>query len=250
MARVFMAKKTFLDSVMTPIERVIYLLGGVEPEKDMTGWQYAQAVIISNTAVAILVFLLLMFQGWLPLNPTNLGMPTWDTALHTAISFLVNADLQHYLPETTMSYLSQIAALGFSMFISPATGIAVGIAFIRGLTGRRLGNFYIDLTRSIARVLLPICIVGAVLFIVAGVPETLFCPATVTTLEGATQVIARGPIAHFEIIKMLGENGGAYFGGNSAHPFENPNGASNLLQIVAMVCYCRCFYLHLRGVHR
>lgn len=140
-----------------------------------------------------------------------------------------------------MSYLSQIAALGFVMFISPATGIAVGIAFIRGLTGRPLGNFYVDLIRAITRVLLPICIVGAVLFIVAGVPETLSGPATVTTLEGATQVIARGPIAHFEIIKMLGENGGAYFGGNSAHPFENPNGASSLLQIVTMVCIAAAF---------
>ena len=236
LAGVFMAKRTILDPVMKPIERVIYLLGGIDLEENMSGWQYAQAVLVSNTAVAIFVFLLLMFQGWLPLNPTGLGMPTWDTALHTAISFLVNADLQHYLPETTMSYLSQIAALGFSMFISPATGLAVGIAFIRGLTGRQLGNFYVDLTRSITRVLLPISIVGAVLLIVAGVPETLAGPTTVTTLEGATQVIARGPVAHFEIIKMLGENGGAFFGGNSAHPFENPNGASNLLQIVAMVC--------------
>lgn len=236
LAQVFMAKRTILDPVMKPIERVIYLLGGVDLEENMSGWQYAQAVLISNTAVAIFVFLLLMFQGWLPLNPTHLGMPTWDTALHTAISFLVNADLQHYLPETTMSYLSQIATLGFSMFISPATGLAVGIAFIRGLTGRQLSNFYVDLTRSITRVLLPISIVGAVLLIVAGVPETLAGPTTVTTLEGATQVIARSPVAHFEIIKMLGENGGAFFGGNSAHPFENPNGASNLLQIVAMVC--------------
>ena len=236
LAGVFMAKRTILAPVMKPVERVIYLLGGVDLEENMSGWQYAQAVLVSNTAVAIFVFLMLMFQGWLPLNPTGLGMPTWDTALHTAISFLVNADLQHYLPETTMSYLSQIATLGFSMFIAPATGIAVGIAFIRGLTGRQLGNFYVDLTRSITRVLLPISIVGAVLLIVAGVPETLAGPTTVTTLEGATQVIARGPVAHFEIIKMLGENGGAFFGGNSAHPFENPNGASNLLQIVAMVC--------------
>lgn len=241
LARVFLGKKTFLDLIVTPIERGIYLLGGIESEEDMTGWQYAQAVLISNTAAAFLVFLLLISQGWLPLNPTSLEMPTWDTALHTTISFLVNADLQHYLPETTMSYLSQVAALGFSMFIAPATGIAVGIAFIRGLTGRRLGNFYVDLTRAIARVLLPICLVGAVLFIIAGVPETLADPTTVTTLEGATQVIARGPIAHFEIIKMLGENGGAYFGGNSAHPFENPSGASNLLQIVAMLCIPAAF---------
>lgn len=241
LARVFLGEKTFLNPIVMPIERGLYLLGGVEPEEDMTGWQYAQTVLVSNTAVAILVFLLLMFQGVLPLNLTGLGMPTWDTALHTSISFLVNADLQHYLPETTMSYLSQVAALGFAMFIAPATGIAVGIAFIRGLTGRQLGNFYVDLTRSITRVLLPICVVGAVLLLVAGVPETLAGPVTVTTLEGATQVIARGPIAHFEIIKMLGENGGAYFGGNSAHPFENPNGASNLLQIVAMVCIAAAF---------
>lgn len=241
LAQVFMVKRTILDPVMTPVERVIYLIGGVEPEEEMTGWQYAKAVLVTNSAMAILVFLLLMFQGWLPLNPTGLGMPTWDTALHTSISFLVNADLQHYLPETTMSYLSQIAALGFLMFIAPATGIAVGIAFIRGLTGRQLGNFYVDLTRSITRILLPICLVGAVLLMIAGVPETLAGPTTVTTLEGATQVIARGPIAHFEIIKMLGENGGAFFGGNSAHPFENPNGASNLLEIVAMVCIAAAF---------
>lgn len=162
-------------------------------------------------------------------------MQTWDTTLHTTISFLVNADLQHYTPETTLSYLSQIAALGFMMFVAPATGIAVGIAFIRGLTGRPLGNFYVDLIRTITRILLPISIIGAVFLIISGVPETLAAPETITTLEGTTQTIARGPVAHFEIIKMLGENGGAFFGGNSAHPLENPNGASNLLQIVAML---------------
>lgn len=190
LARVFLAKRTFLDFVVTPVERVIYLLGGIEPQENMTGWQYAQAVLLSNSAWAILVFSVLVFQGSLPLNPTNLGTPTWDTALHTTISFLVNADLQHYLPETTISYLCQIVALGFLMFVAAATGLAVGIAFIRGLTGRALGNFYVDLTRSITRVLLPICIVGAVLFIILGVPETLADPVTVTTLEGATQTIA------------------------------------------------------------
>ena len=235
LAQVFMNQKTRLDPVMKPVERVIYLLGDVEPDYDMTGREYAIAVLVSNTAMGILVALLLVFQGSLPLNPTKLGMPTWDTVLHTTISFLVNADLQHYVPETTISYLSQIVALGFLMFVAPATGLAVGIAFIRGLTGRQLGNFYVDLTRSITRVFLPFCVVGAVLLMLAGVPETLAEPMTVTTLEGATQTIARGPVAHFEIIKMLGENGGAFFAGNSAHPFENPNGGTNLLQVLAML---------------
>ena len=232
LARVFMAKKTFLDPVMTPLERIIYLLSGIEPEEEMNGWQYAQAVLISNSAMAVLVFLLLIFQAGLPLNPTRLGMPTWDTVLHTTISFLAAADLQHYSGETTMSYLSQIAALGFLMFVAPATGAAVGIAFIRGLTGRRLGNFYVDLIRFITRILLPVSIVGAVLLLIAGVPETLAGPNTVTTLEGATQAIARGPVAHFESIKMLGENGGGFFAASSAHPYENPNGATNLLEVV------------------
>lgn len=235
LAQVFMAKKTFLDAVMKPIESFIYLLYDVEPEENMTGWEYATAILLSNTTMAILVLLLLLFQGLLPLNPTELGMPTWDTAVHTTISFLVAADLQHYLPENTMSYLSQIAALGFLMFVAPATGLAVGIAFIRGLTGRPLGNFYVDLTRSITRVLLPFAVVGALVLMLSGVPETLGGAVTVTTLEGATQAIARGPVAHFEIIKMLGENGGAFFGGNSTHPFENPNGATNLLQVIAML---------------
>ncbi len=244
LAKVFLMQRTWLDPVINPLERRIYLLSGVEPQETMTGQEYAIcasqqrfaiAVLVSNTAMAILALLLLLFQSLLPLNPTGLGMPTWDTALHTSISFLVAADLQHYLPETTMSYLSQITALGFLMFVAPATGLAVEIAFIRGLTGRPLGNFYVDLTRSIMRVLLPFAVISTVLLMLAGVPETLGVPVTVTTLEGATQAIARGPIAHFESIKMLGENGGAFFGGNSAHPFENPNGGTELLQVVTML---------------
>ncbi|MBP5974765.1 potassium-transporting ATPase subunit A [Brasilonema sp. CT11] len=235
LAQVFMARKTLLDPVMKRVEQIVYLVCGVEPEKDMTGQEYATAVLVSNSVMAIFVFLLLMFQGWLPFNPTNLKTPTWDTALHTTVSFLVAADLQHYTPETTMSYFSQVAALGFLMFVAPATGLAVGIAFIRGLSGRRLGNFYVDLTRSITRVLLPMCIIGAVALISLGVPETIAGPLKATTLEGARQTIARGPVAHFEIIKLLGENGGAFFGANSAHPFENPNGGSNLLEVFAML---------------
>jgi potassium-transporting ATPase potassium-binding subunit len=234
-AHVFMGERTTLDLLMAPLERFIYTLGDLRSAENMTGWQYARAVFYSNLVMGILVFLLLMFQGGLPLNPTGLPAPSWDLSLHTTISFLTNTDQQHYSGETTLSYLSQILGLGFLMFTSAATGLAVGIAFIRGLTGKPLGNFYVDLTRSITRVLLPFSIVGAVVLILLGVPETLAGSIPVTTLEGATQTIARGPVAHFEIIKQLGENGGGFFGINSAHPFENPNGASNLLEIIAMV---------------
>lgn len=236
MARVYLGERTFLDPVMISVERTIYALGGVRAKDDMTGWQYIQALLYSNLVMGVFTFVLLMTQGVLPLNPSALSVPTWDTALHTTISFLTNTDQQHYSGETTFSYLSQMLGLGFLMFVSAATGLAVGIAFIRGLTGRPLGNFYMDLTKSITRILLPISIIGAVVLIVLGVPETLAGPATVTTLEGATQAIARGPVAHFEMIKQLGENGGGFFAINSAHPFENPNAASNLLETIAMVC--------------
>lgn len=234
-ARVFLGQKTLLGAVMGPVERVIYALGDVRTQENMTGWQYARAILYSNVVMGVLVFFILMNQGWLPLNPTGLGAPTWDTALHTTISFITNTNQQHYSGETTFSYASQMLALGYHMFTSAATGLAVGIAFIRGLTGRPLGNFYVDLVLAITRILLPISIVGAVLLIILGVPETLAGPAIVTTLEGTSQAIARGPVAHFEIIKQLGENGGGFFAINSAHPFENPNAASNLLETIAMI---------------
>lgn len=234
-AHVFLGQRTVLDKVLNPIERIIYKLIGVTIEDEMTGWQYAKAILYSNLFMAILVFCIFITQGFLPLNPTGLKAPSWDLALHTTISFLTNTDQQHYSGETTFSYASQTFAIGFLMFTSAATGLAVGIAFIRGLTGRKLGNFYIDLTKSITRILLPMSIVGGLLLMMSGVPETLAGVATATTLEGATQAIARGPVAHFEIIKQIGENGGGFFGVNSAHPFENPNGFSNLLETWAMI---------------
>jgi K+-transporting ATPase ATPase A chain len=233
-ARVFLGERTLLDPVMTPIEGIIYTASGIRYQENMTGWQYARSLLYSNLAMGVLVYLLFMLQGALPLNSTGLSAPSWDLALHTTISFLTNTDQQHYSGETTFSYLSQIVCLAFLMFTSAATGLAVGIAFIRGLTGRPLGNFYVDLTKSITRILLPISIIGALLLIILGVPQTLAGPETVATLEGATQVISRGPVASFEMIKQLGENGGGFFGINSAHPFENPNSASNLFEILAM----------------
>ena len=235
MARVFMGRKTFLDLIANPLDKLIFAVIGVRADRSMTGWQYAKAVLISNLIMAVFVFLVLMLQGILPLNPTELTAPNWDLALHTAISFVTNTNQQHYSGETTYTYASQMFALGFMMFTSAATGIAVAIAFIRGLTGRPLGNFYVDLTQAITRILLPISIVGGIVLLILGVPETLAGPAVANTLEGATQYIARGPVAHFEIIKELGENGGGFFGINSAHPFENPSALTNLIETVVFL---------------
>ncbi len=237
LARVFMEQKTLLDPVLNRLEKFLYTVIGVRSQENMTGWQYARAILYSNIVMGLLIFSIITFQQFLPLNPTGMPAPTWDTVLHTTISFITNTNQQHYSGETYLSYASQLGGLGYHMFTSAATGIAVGIAFIRGLTGRSLGNFYVDLVRAITRVLLPISIVGAIVLMGAGVPETLTGPVVVPTLENPaiSQAIARGPVAHFEIIKALGENGGGFFGVNSAHPFENPNGFTNLLQLVAMM---------------
>jgi potassium-transporting ATPase potassium-binding subunit len=236
-ARVYLGERTLLDRVLTPVEGLIFNLSGVQPKAQMTGWQYARAILYSNLAMAILLFVILMLQAVLPLNPTGLGAPTWDTALHTTIAFMTNTDQQHYSGETTLSYCSQMLGLGLMLFTSAGTGIAVAIAFIRGLTGRPLGNFYVDLTQAITRILLPISIVGTIALVAAGVPETLSGPIVVPTLAdpNLSQAIALGPVAHFEIIKELGENGGGFFAINSAHPFENPNGFTNLIQILTMI---------------
>lgn len=234
MAQVYMGEPTILDPAIKPVEKFIYTASNIRSSDSMTGWHYARSLLYSNIAMGIFVFLIFILQGWLPLNATGLGAPTWDTALHTTISFLTNTDQQHYSGETTFTYLSQLT-LGFLMFTSAATGLAVGIAFIRGLTGRPLGNFYIDLIQSITRILLPIALIIGLLLLISGVPETLGSPAVATTLEGSTQVIARGPVAHFESIKQLGENGGGFFAINSAHPFENPSPFTNLLETLAMV---------------
>ncbi|BDI19251.1 potassium-transporting ATPase potassium-binding subunit [Nostoc cf. commune SO-36] len=234
-ARVFLGERTLLDFLMNPIERSMFVLAGVRRKDDMTGWQYIRAVLFSNILMGISVYLLIYFQRLLPWNPNGFGAPRWDVLLHTTISFVTNTDQQHYAGETTLSYFSQVAALGFLMFTSAATGLSVGIAFIRGLTGRRLGNFYVDLVRGITRILLPISVIGAIALLITGVPQTLDQTLDVRTLEGGTQYLARGPVASFEMIKLLGENGGGFFGVNSAHPFENPNGASNLIEMIAMI---------------
>ncbi len=236
LAKVFLPEPMKLDAILSPIEQSIYRLIGIKIERSMTGWQYIRSILISNIFMGIFVFIVLMMQSILPLNLTNLDAPSWDLALHTTIAFLTNTDQQHYSGETTFSYSSQIFALGFLLFTSAASGLAVGMAFIRGLTGRELGNFYVDIVRSITRVLLPISIISALALLLLGIPETLDAPVTLTTLEGNTQTIARGTVAHWEAIKQLGENGGGFFGINSAHPFENPNAFSNLIETILMLC--------------
>jgi potassium-transporting ATPase potassium-binding subunit len=232
MAKVYLGQKTWLDRLVVPLEQIIFRLSALRSRPDMSGSQYLWAVIFSNGMMGIFTAIILFVQ---PFNPTNLATPTWDTVLHTTISFLTNTDQQHYSGETTFSYGSQTLALGFLLFTSAATGLSVAIAFIRGLTGKPLGNFYNDLVQSITRILLPISLVSAIALLIAGVPETLAAPAQVTTLQGTTQYIALGPVAHFEAIKQLGENGGGFFGANSAHPLENPNNFTNLLETLLMV---------------
>ncbi|MDX2239102.1 MAG: potassium-transporting ATPase subunit KdpA [Leptolyngbyaceae cyanobacterium bins.302] len=236
-AKVFMEQRTLLDPILNPVERSLYALIGIRADENMTGWQYARAIFYSNGVMGLLIFCMILLQQFLPFNPTQIPAPTWDTALHTTISFITNTNQQHYSGETYLSYASQMWGLGYHMFTSAATGLAVGIAFIRGVTGRPLGNFYGDLVRAITRVLLPISIVGAIVLMLAGIPETLSGPVVVPTLENPaiSQAIARGPVAHFEIIKELGENGGGFFAINSAHPFENPNGLTNLVQLLAIL---------------
>lgn len=241
MARVFQGEETLLDPLMKPIERSCLLLIGVGRKDDADGGksqsvrEYIRAVLYSNLIMGALVYLIIFYQRFLPWNPNDFDAPRWDILLHTVVSFVTNTGQQHYTGETTLSYFSQVAALGFLMFTSAATGLAVGIAFIRGLTGKKLGNFYVDVTRAITRIFLPISIMGAIALVFWGVPQTLANTLVVETLEGRTQYIARGPVASFEMIKMLGDNGGGFFGVNSAHPYENPNGATNLIETIAMI---------------
>jgi len=223
-----------LNRIYGPVERIIYKISGIREENQ--SWKmYAASLIGSNAVMILIVYLVLRFQGMLPLNPAGIANMEPSFAFNTAISFMTNTDLQHYSGESGVSYLSQASVLVFAMFVSPATGLALVMAFIRGLTGKAAGNFFVDLIRGLTRVLLPVAFVSALLFVFMGVPQTFEPAATATTLEGAQQTIARGPIASFLAIKEVGNNGGGFLGVNSAHPFENPSGLSNLLQILLMM---------------
>lgn len=233
MASVFSDNTTKLDKLFHPVEKWIYKLGGIKNNNQ--NWkQYALSMLTANAFMILLVYLIFRMQGHLPLNPGNIAGMSPDLAFNTAISFMTNTNLQHYSGESGLSLLSQLIAIVYMMFVAPATALAVAIAFIKGLAGKNIGNFFIDFTKSITRILLPIAFVTSFLFIALGVPQTFETTTEATTLEGAEQVIATGPIGSFLSIKELGNNGGGYVGVNSAHPFENPNALSNILQIILM----------------
>jgi len=237
LVKVFNRQRTGLDRVFGGPERLLYRLMGVREDETM-GWKkYLAAILISNAVMLILMFLVLRMQKFLPLNPDGIDNMPAAQAFNTAASFMTNTNWQSYTGENALSYLSQLLAVTFPMFTSAATGFAVAIAFIRGLVGRMddLGNFYVDLVRSITRIFLPLSFIVALFLVFQGVPQTLAGAVNATTLEGAQQTITRGLVASLESIKHIGTNGGGWFGTNAAHPFENPTALSNMVHIVCMM---------------
>ncbi|MBD0383836.1 potassium-transporting ATPase subunit KdpA [Paenibacillus sedimenti] len=237
LVKVFDYEKSGLDRFFGPFERMAYRIMGVREGESM-GWkQYLGAVLLSNFVMLILMYLVLRLQKYLPMNPDGINNMPAAQAFNTAVSFITNTNWQSYSGENALSYLSQLLAITFPMFTSAATGFAVAIAFIRGLVGRQdnLGNFYVDLVRSITRIFLPLSFIVALFLVFQGVPQTLQGAVTATTLEGAQQTITRGLVASLESIKHVGTNGGGWFGTNAAHPFENPTPLTNLVHIVCMM---------------
>jgi len=252
LARVFERKKTFLDPVLRPAERFVYRLCGVDENKEMCWTEYGTTMLVFSCVSLILLYLIERLQQWLPWNPQKLANVPPDLAWNTAVSFTTNTNWQAYTPETTMSYLTQMAGLAYHNFASAAVGIALAIAVIRGVSrneSKTIGNFWVDLTRCFLWVLLPVCLVGSPVLISQGVVQNLKPYATVQLVEPQTvqtpgsdgktvsktltqQVIALGPTASQEAIKMFGTNGGGFFYANSAHPFENPTPFSNFFEML------------------
>lgn len=231
-------KHTFADPVFDRVDRVIYKIGGVHPEKGMNWKTYALALLGTNAVMILLGYIILRIQSIPLFNPNEIGAMAPDLSFNTIISFMTNTNLQHYSGESGLSYLSQMLVITFMMFVSAASGYAACIAFIRGLAGKtkdNVGNFFADLIRVTTRVLLPFSIIGGLLLVWQGVPQNFTGNVVVDTIEGAKQVIAMGPIAALEIIKHLGTNGGGFLGANSATPLENPTIISNLIELYSMM---------------
>jgi len=238
LARVYGGERTFLHPLLGPIETGLYRLAGVRPDAEQTWYRYAGSLLLFHALGIASLYALLRLQSWLSLNPQGLAAVAPDLALNTAVSFVTNTSWQSYSGETTLGYTAQMAGITVQSFLSVAAGIAVAIAFIRSFTRRRsatIGNFWTDMTRGTLYVLLPICVVAALFLVSAGVPQTLAPPAVVTTLEGGTQVIARGPVATQEVIKLMSGDGGGFFNANSAHPFENPTPLTNLAEVILIM---------------
>jgi len=255
MARVFNRERTFMDPVVRPLERLLYRVTGVDEDHEMAWTEYAISMLLFSVVSMLLLYVIERVQGYLPFNPQKFGAVTpAHLAFNTAASFTTNTNWQAYSGETTMSYFTQMAGLAYHNFMSAATGIALAIAFIRGIARRQMktiGNFWVDLVRTCLWVLLPLCIVGALVLVSQGVIQNLrpydtaklvepmkvqtTGPDGKTTTQTVTdQTIAQGPVASQEIIKELGTNGGGFFNANSSHPFENPTPLSNLIELVAI----------------
>jgi K+-transporting ATPase ATPase A chain len=235
MTRVFSGERTFLSPLLRPVERALYAICRVDEKEEQHWTTYAVATLAFSVAGFITLYLLQRLQGVLPYNPQKFGAVAPDLAFNTSISFITNTNWQSYTPETTMSYLVQMAGLTVHNFLSAATGIALAIALIRGFARRSaksLGNFWTDMTRCTLYILLPISIVVGLFFVWQGMPQNLNAYVSATTLEGVKQIIAQGPVASQEVIKMLGTNGGGFFNANSAHPYENPNALTGFVQLI------------------
>ncbi len=238
MARVFSGERTFLSPVLGRVERDLYRVSGINPEKEQSWLGYTLAMLAFSLAGFLALYAMLRLQAYLPLNPQGFPDVPSDLAFNTAVSFVTNTNWQNYGGETTLSHFSQMAGLTVQNFLSAATGMALAIAITRALARSKvatLGNFWVDMTRATLYVLLPLAIVVALAFVAMGLPQTLSGSVTATTLEGANQVISLGPVASQEAIKQLGTNGGGFFNVNAAHPFENPTAWSNYLNIFAML---------------
>lgn len=238
MARVFLGERTFLSPVLAPVERGLYAASGVNPAKEQGWLAYTLSMLVFSIAGFVALYAILRGQAYLPLNSQGFAGMSPDLAFNTAVSFVTNTNWQNYAGETTLSHFSQMAGLTVQNFLSAATGMALAIALTRAFIRSKvstLGNFWVDMTRSTLYVLLPISILVAIAFVAMGLPQTLEAAVNATTLEGAQQVIALGPVASQEAIKQLGTNGGGFFNVNAAHPFENPTAYANYLNMFAML---------------
>src|SRR6204780_646905 len=232
MTRVFNGERSLLSPVLRPVERLFYSISGVNEKEDQHWLVYAIAVLAFSMAGFLSLYALQRLQGILPFNPQGQAAVGEHLAFNTSVSFITNTNWQSYVPETTMSYLVQMAGLTVPNFLSAATGIALAVALIRGFARRSaggVGNFWVDVTRCTLYVLLPVAIVLGLFFIWQGMPQNLGAYVSANTLEGAKQVIAQGPVASQEAIKMFGTNGGGFFNANSAHPYENPSALTDFI---------------------
>jgi K+-transporting ATPase ATPase A chain len=237
MARVFAGERTLLSSILHPVEAALYRLGGIDEKREQHWLVYTFSMLLFHLGGFLLLYVLMRVQGALPFNPAGQSAVAPDLALNVAVSFISNTNWQNYGGEGTMSYLVQMLGLTHQNFLSAATGIVLAVALIRGFARtsvQTVGNFWVDVTRCTLYVLLPVCVLFTLFLVWQGIPQTLGAYVDATTLEGAKQTIAVGPVASQVAIKMLGTNGGGFFNANAAHPFENPTALSNFVQMVSI----------------